>query len=36
LDQVINVYRQLIPQFNDFIGRLEPQDQQALSATYAL
>jgi hypothetical protein len=34
--QVLNIYRQLIPQFNDFIGQLQPQDQQALKATYAL
>ncbi|KAK3905928.1 armadillo-type protein [Staphylotrichum tortipilum] len=36
LQNVINIYRQLIPQFNDFIAQLQPQDQQALKATYAL
>jgi transportin-1 len=33
---VLNIYRQLIPQFNEFIGRLDPQDQQALRANYAI
>ncbi|KAK4127441.1 ARM repeat-containing protein [Parathielavia appendiculata] len=36
LQNVLNIYRQLIPQFNDFIAQLQPQDQQALKATYAL
>lgn len=34
--QVLNIYRQLIPQFNEFLAQLQPQDQQALKATYAL
>jgi len=34
--QVLNIYRQLIPQFNQFLAQLQPQDQQALRATYAL
>jgi hypothetical protein len=33
---VLNIYRQIIPQFNDFVAQLQPQDQQALKATYAL
>jgi hypothetical protein len=34
--QVLNIYRQIIPQFNDFVAQLQPQDQQALKTTYAL
>ncbi|KAI9902869.1 hypothetical protein N3K66_002221 [Trichothecium roseum] len=33
---VINVYKQMIPQFSDFLGRLQPRDQQALKATYSI
>ncbi|AEO56756.1 hypothetical protein MYCTH_2302024 [Thermothelomyces thermophilus ATCC 42464] len=33
---VLNIYRQLIPQFDEFVAQLQPQDQQALKATYAL
>ncbi|KAJ4302098.1 hypothetical protein N0V88_002234 [Collariella sp. IMI 366227] len=36
LQNVLNIYRQLIPQFNNFIAQLQPEDQQALKATYAL
>ncbi|AEO63232.1 uncharacterized protein THITE_2108187 [Thermothielavioides terrestris NRRL 8126] len=36
LQNVLNIYRQLIPQFNDFVAQLQPQDQQALKATYVL
>jgi hypothetical protein len=30
------MYKGLIPQFDDFIGRLHPQDQQTLRMTYSL
>ncbi|KAK3939587.1 importin subunit beta-2 [Diplogelasinospora grovesii] len=33
---VLNIYRQIIPQFNDFIAQLDPQDQAALKANYAI
>ncbi|KAL7813439.1 armadillo-type protein [Trichoderma gracile] len=33
---VLNVYKQLIPQFDDFVNRLQPQDQQALKTIYAI
>ncbi|KAL2131332.1 hypothetical protein VTI74DRAFT_5256 [Chaetomium olivicolor] len=36
LQNVLNIYRQLIPQFNDFISQLQPHDQEALKATYVL
>jgi transportin-1 len=36
LQNVLTLYRQLIPQFNDFVGQLQPQDQQALKATYGI
>ncbi|KAK1770568.1 importin subunit beta-2 [Phialemonium atrogriseum] len=31
---VINVYRQMIPQFDHFISQLDPQDREALKANY--
>ncbi|KAH8664146.1 armadillo-type protein [Xylariales sp. PMI_506] len=34
--KTINIYRQLIPQFNEFVGQMAPQDQQALRSTYGL
>jgi len=34
--QVLNVYKQMIPQFNEFIGQMRPQDQQSLKANYAI
>lgn len=34
--QVLNVYKQIIPTFNDFINQLQPQDQQALKTLYAI
>ncbi|KAI0167354.1 armadillo-type protein [Pestalotiopsis sp. NC0098] len=34
--KIINVYRGLIPQFNDFVNQMQPQDRQALSANYGL
>ncbi|KAI0124246.1 armadillo-type protein [Xylariales sp. AK1849] len=34
--KTIGVYKQLIPQFNDFVGQMQPQDQQALRINYAL
>ncbi|KAK0635712.1 armadillo-type protein [Bombardia bombarda] len=33
---VLNIYRQLIPQFNEFIGQMDAQDQAALKANYAI
>nr|CAR53242.1 putative importin [Colletotrichum higginsianum] len=33
--KVINMYRELIPQFNDFVNQMQPQDQQALRAYYS-
>ncbi|KAH6649013.1 armadillo-type protein [Truncatella angustata] len=34
--KTLNIYRQMIPQFHDFVRQLQPQDQQALSADYVL
>ncbi|ORY71887.1 armadillo-type protein [Pseudomassariella vexata] len=34
--KAIGMYRQLIPQFNDFVNQMAPQDQQALRTNYAL
>ncbi|KAI1861220.1 hypothetical protein JX265_008565 [Neoarthrinium moseri] len=34
--KTLNIYRQLIPQFESFVGQLQPQDQQALRMNYAL
>ncbi|KAH6626809.1 armadillo-type protein [Chaetomium sp. MPI-SDFR-AT-0129] len=36
LQSVLNLYRQLIPQFNDFVAQLQAQDQEALKSTYAI
>lgn len=36
ITQVLNVYKQIIPTFNDFINQLQPQDQQALKTLYAI
>jgi transportin-1 len=33
---ILNVYKGMIPQFGDFIGQLQPQDQQSLKQHYAL
>ncbi|KAL6862308.1 armadillo-type protein [Trichoderma novae-zelandiae] len=33
---VLSVYKQMIPQFDDFVNRLQPQDQQALKTIYAI
>ncbi|KAK1760907.1 importin subunit beta-2 [Echria macrotheca] len=33
---VLNIYRQLIPQFDEFIAQMNPQDQQALKTNYVL
>ncbi|KAK1982318.1 armadillo-type protein [Colletotrichum cereale] len=33
--KVINMYREMIPQFNDFVNQMQPQDQQALRAYYS-
>ncbi|KAI1391358.1 armadillo-type protein [Hypoxylon trugodes] len=32
--KTLELYRSLIPQFDEFVGRLQPQDQQALRTTY--
>ncbi|KAF3020984.1 hypothetical protein G7054_g1859 [Neopestalotiopsis clavispora] len=34
--KIINVYRGLIPQFNDFVNQMQAQDRQALSANYGI
>ncbi|KAH7362901.1 importin subunit beta-2 [Plectosphaerella cucumerina] len=34
--KILNVYRQLIPTFNDFVGQMQPRDQQALREKYSL
>ncbi|KAM5356421.1 hypothetical protein ACJ41O_003067 [Fusarium nematophilum] len=34
--KVINVYKQIIPQFNDFLGQMQPRDRQALETHYSL
>ncbi|RMJ14477.1 hypothetical protein CDV36_005838 [Fusarium kuroshium] len=33
---VINIYKQIIPQFGDFIGQMQPRDRQALEQHYSL
>ncbi|KAM7208831.1 importin subunit beta-2 [Naviculisporaceae sp. PSN 640] len=33
---VLNIYRQIIPQFHEFISQMEPQDQAALKANYTI
>ncbi|KAI0397064.1 armadillo-type protein [Xylariaceae sp. FL0594] len=33
--KTINIYRQIIPQFDQFFGQLQQADQEALKATYA-
>ncbi|PON23200.1 hypothetical protein TGAM01_v207973 [Trichoderma gamsii] len=33
---VLNVYKQIIPQFDNFIAQLQPQDQQALKTLYSI
>ncbi|KAF6789987.1 Importin subunit beta-2 [Colletotrichum sojae] len=33
--KAIGIYRQLIPQFNDFVNQMQPQDQQALRQYYS-
>lgn len=34
--QVLDVYKQLMPQFSDFLGQLQPRDQQSLKTNYAI
>lgn len=34
--QIINIYKQIIPQFGDFIGQMQPRDRQSLEAHYSL
>ncbi|CAI4212955.1 unnamed protein product [Parascedosporium putredinis] len=34
--QAVNTYKQMIPHFNDFLGQMNPEDRQALAATYAV
>lgn len=36
LNQTVTGYRQLIPDFDGFLGRLSPMDQQALREKYAI
>jgi transportin-1 len=36
LQQVINVYRQIIPQFDQFIQTMPPSDQVELKKAYAI
>ncbi|KAM7215109.1 importin subunit beta-2 [Rhypophila decipiens] len=33
---VLNIYRQIMPQFHDFISQMEPQDQEALKTNYTI
>lgn len=33
---IIDIYKQMIPHFSDFIGRLRPQDQASLRQTYSI
>ncbi|KYK57053.1 Armadillo-like helical [Drechmeria coniospora] len=33
---VLDVYKQMMPQFGEFIGRMQPQDQQLIKANYAI
>ncbi|KAG5968286.1 hypothetical protein E4U58_001902 [Claviceps cyperi] len=33
---VLNVYKQMMPQFNEFLGRLRPQDRQRLTTKYSV
>ncbi|KAK0727405.1 armadillo-type protein [Lasiosphaeria miniovina] len=33
---VLNIYQQLIPQFNEFIGQMKPHDREALKMHYAI
>lgn len=34
--QVLSAYKQMIPQFGDFLGQLQAKDRQALEAHYTL
>jgi transportin-1 len=34
--QVIDIYKQMIPDFSNFVGQLQPRDRQALEAHYSL
>ncbi|EMR68925.1 hypothetical protein MGN70_004471 [Eutypa lata] len=34
--KILGIYRQLMPQFDQFLSQLQPQDLEALRATYAL
>lgn len=34
--QILNTYKQIIPQFDAFIGQMQPKDQQTLRSTYAV
>lgn len=36
LVQVLNVYKQMIPQFNEFVSQMQPQDQQSLKNNYSI
>lgn len=34
--QVLNTYKQIIPQFDSFIGQMQPKDQQSLRSNYSV
>lgn len=34
--QAVNTYKQMIPQFDDFVAQMHPEDRQALTASYAV
>jgi hypothetical protein len=36
ITQVINVYRQIMPQFDQFISTMQPRDQEVLKAKFIL
>ncbi|KJZ75617.1 hypothetical protein HIM_05080 [Hirsutella minnesotensis 3608] len=33
---VLNVYKQMIPQFNEFVSQMQPRDQQSLKSNYVI
>ncbi|PNY29515.1 Importin subunit beta-2, partial [Tolypocladium capitatum] len=33
---VLNIYKQMIPQFNDFVSQMQPGDQQSLKSSYVI
>lgn len=34
--QAVNTYKQMIPQFEEFVSQMHPEDRQALTAGYAV